>query len=419
MRYLYSFLFYLAMPLILLRLLWRSRRLPSYRERFLERFGFCSKLTKSCIWVHAVSVGEVLAAVPLVKKLKILYPDTPLLVTNMTPTGASRVKDVFGEKVCQQFIPYDLPGAVARFLNNTKPKVAIILETELWPNLFSACYKRDIPIIITNARLSPKSFKGYQFISPLTRKMLSQVTKMSAQSAYDAELFIKLGVPVDKLTMTGNLKFDIEIPKNLQGKGAVLRSTLGKDRLIWIAASTHLADEDIILKAHQKIKEKIPSALLILVPRHPERFDSVGTQCARYFRTARRSRREALTSDIDVYLGDTMGELLLLYAASDVAFVGGSFAPIGGHNLLEPAVLQKPVLTGPILFNFLEISELLLKAKGLEIVDHADHLSDQVIKLLINADQRQAMGNNAYQVVNENRGALQKQLENILSVMPA
>lgn len=412
MRYLYSILFYLALPFVFLRLLLRSRNAPEYRRRWSERLGFCPHQLKSCIWVHAVSMGETIAAIPLIKMLKAKFPNDSILVTNMTPTGAARVKAAFGDSVLQSYIPYDVPDAVNRFLRRVHPKIAVIMETELWPNLFAKCAEFNIPIVVTNARLSEKSAKGYQRIASLTREMLSELSALASQGKADAERFIALGMPAERLAVTGNIKFDVEPPQDLAAKSEALRQQLGRERLIWIAASTHPTEEEIILAAHKKILEKHPQALLILVPRHPERFDAIAQLIeSQSFKLARRSRNDACTADVNVYLGDTMGELMLMYSVSDVAFVAGSFAPVGGHNMLEAAVLGKPVVMGSQLFNFAEISDMMLSAQGMLKVENGDKLADTISELFSNKDYREKIGENARKVVDENRGALKKQVD--------
>lgn len=395
-----------------IRLLWRSRKAPDYRHRLKERLGFCPYMFNQCVWVHAVSVGETIAAIPFIKALKKRYPDLPFLITNMTPTGAARVKAAFGNTVMQAYVPYDLPDAVDRFLDRVNPRIAIIMETEMWPNLFAACKSREIPLMIANARLSEKSARGYRLISPLTRQMLTAVSAIAAQATADAERFINLGISKAKVTITGNLKFDIEVSADLIEKSKELRASLGGGRLIWIAASTHQGEEEIILAAHRLIVEKNKNALLILVPRHPERFDAM-TELAKQqgFNVIRRSRHEICAPEINVYMGDTMGELLLMYAVADVAFVGGSFVPVGGHNMLEPAVLSKPILTGPNLFNFAEISEKLFSAQAMVMVENANQLAEAVTELFNNIEYRDKMGKNALDVVEANRGSLEKQLK--------
>lgn len=412
MRHLYSTLFYLILPFVFLRLLWRSRRAPHYRARWSERLGYCPHRLDTSIWVHSVSVGETIAAIPLIKALKAHYPNIPLIVTNMTPTGAARVKAAFGESVLQAYIPYDLPGATARFLKRINPKICVVMETELWPNLFAACKKFNIPMVVTNARLSEKSAKGYHRIQSLTREMFAAVTALSSQGKADAERFIELGLAKEKVVVTGNLKFDLELPADLDAKSQLLKQQLGQDRLIWIAASTHPTEEEVMLAAHKKIREKNPTALLILVPRHPDRFDSVAQLAEQQgFKIARRSRGEECVPETAVYLGDTMGELLLMYSVCDVAFVAGSFAQIGGHNMLEPAVLNKPVITGPQLYNFAEISEMLFAAEGMIKVQNGDELADAVTRFFADENYRKKIGNNAFSVLEANRGALKKQLE--------
>jgi 3-deoxy-D-manno-octulosonic-acid transferase len=416
-RIIYSILFYLALPYVFLRLLWRSRNAPLYRQRILERFGFCPHIFNRCIWIHAVSVGETIAAIPFIKTLKARYPDIPILVTNMTPTGAARVKAALGDKVLQAYVPYDLPDAVARFLKRVNPSVAIIMETELWPNLFAECKTREIPIMIANARLSEKSARGYRSIAGLTREMLQSVDVIAAQATADAERFIALGIPKERVHITGNLKFDLEIPQDLPEKSKALRMQLGNDRLIWIAASTHQGEEEIILAAHRMIYEKNNNALLILVPRHPERFDAMTTLAMQQgFHVVRRSQNQSCTPDVNVYVGDTMGELLLMYSVCDVAFVGGSLVPVGGHNMLEPAALGKPILTGPQLFNFAEISQMLFAAKGMIQIENANQLAERVTEFFGNENYRNEFGNHARGVVEANRGSLAKQIQLALSL---
>jgi len=419
LRYLYSILFYLALPFVLLRLLWRSRRIPDYRKRLAERFGFCPYRLKNTLWIHAVSVGETIAAIPLIKTLQKTYPDLPLLITNMTPTGAARVKAAFGDTVMQVYIPYDLPDAVARFLNRIQPKIAVILETELWPNLLAACQQRAIPVIVTNARLSEKSFQGYRSIASLTRDMLSCVSVLAAQAKADADRFIALGLDPQKVVITGNLKFDLEISSEILSKGDALREQLGRHRPFWVAASTHLGEDEIILAAHRRIREQHPEALLALVPRHPDRFDQVAALVQQQgFKFVRRSQNVPCASDVEVYLSDTMGEMLMVFSAVDVAFVAGSFVQVGGHNLLEPAALNKPVISGPILFNFTEISQKLLSANGLIIVEDSEALARAVSQLFSDTTYRKQIGDNARRVVDENRGSLQKQLQCIQKSLP-
>lgn len=411
MRYLYTFLFYLALPFIFLRLWWRSLRQPAYRQRIRERLGFYPQKLEKSIWVHAVSVGEVIAAIPLIKALNSRYPHMPMVVTTMTPTGAERVKIALGDRVIHAYIPYDLPSAVQRFINHMHPVIAIIMETELWPNLLAVSRKNNIPICLVNARLSEKSAKGYHRIAPLAQEMLRHLDLIAAHGQADANRFIALGAPKERMVVTGNIKFDIELPPELATKSMALREMLGKERFIWIAASTHEGEEEIILAAHKKIRELNPSALLILVPRHPDRFDAIAKLVEQSFNSSRRSMQQTCTQETAVYLGDTMGELLLLYGAADVAFVAGSLIPRGGHNMLEPGALGKPIITGTHLFNFAEISELFVSANALIKVLDANSLATQLVLLMQQPEERKQMGARALKVVAANRGALAKQVE--------
>lgn len=330
----------------------------------------------------------------------------------MTPTGSARVKAVFNDSVYNVYIPYDLPDAWTRFFKQINPKALIVMETELWPNLFAACQKRQIPLIVTNARLSEKSANGYRRIAPLTKQMLGAITSLAAQGEPDAKRFIDLGMVKERVHITGSLKFDLELPETIFEKGKILRDMLGNDRLIWMAASTHPGEDEIMLAAHRIIRQKFPHALLMLVPRHPERFDSVATLAnEKNFTVVRRSQNGLCNEQTEIYLGDTLGEMMVMYFACDVACVAGSFVPVGGHNVIEPAALHKPVVTGPYLFNFAEITDAMLAAKGMIKVTNANELGNEIVKLFENLEYRQATGTNAYKIVEKNRGALQRQVD--------
>ncbi len=414
MRYVYNILFYLALPFILLRLFWRTRRIPGHSLHLAERLGFFSYHLEDCIWIHAVSLGETIAAIPLIQQLKQHYPQLPILITNMTFTGAERVKALFGNTVKQAYLPYDLPGATKRFLNAMKPKIAIMFETELWPNFFTICKQRHIPVVITNARLSAQSAKGYGRVPTMMRDLLSTVTLIAAQGEADAQRFIALGMPADQVVVTGNIKFDLTITAELIAKGLILRERLGKSRPVWIAASTHAGEEEIVLAAHALLRQKNPEVLLVLVPRHPERFAQVATLVEQQgLALVKHSQQATVPLETTVYLGDTLGELLLYYSASDAVFVGGSFIPLGGHNLLEPAALTKAITTGPNLFNFTDISQKLLAANALVIVNDVATLAASIGQILNNKSYRDLLGLNAKCVVEANQGALQKQLAQI------
>lgn len=403
--------------MIFLRLLWRSLRQPGYRQRLPERLGFYPLQLKQCIWVHAVSMGETIAAIPLIKILQAHYPNLPLVVTTMTPTGAERVKQAFGDSVHHLYAPYDLPFAVQRFYKAINPVIGIIMETELWPNLLAIAHAKNVPMCLVNARLSAKSAAGYQRIPGLSREVLSHLTLIAAHGAVDAERFIALGANPERVVVTGNIKFDLELPPDLTARAHELRGALGDNRFIWIAASTHEGEEEQILAAHQALRKIAPNALLILVPRHPDRFDSIAKLAEQTFSVARRSQKTAVSEETAVYLGDTMGELVLLYGAVDVAFVGGSLIQRGGHNILEAAAFAKPLMTGPHVFNFAEITALFVNAAALQQVSNSQSLAEWLIKLYQDPNLRLDMGERALAVMNANRGALTKQVALIETVL--
>lgn len=416
-RLLYTTLLYLLLPLVLLRVYWRGRRDVGHRQRWRERLGFIPPLPSGGLWVHAVSVGETRAALPLIRALLNRYPDLPLLVTTTTLTGSRQVRAALGEQVHHVYAPYDLPGAVARFLRQTQPRLAIIMETELWPNLLRQCAVAGIPTLIANARLSERSARGYARIRWLTATLLRDVTLIAAQAKADAERFRALGAP--RVVIAGNLKYDLTLPDDLSAWGRRFRrDTLGANRPVWIAASTHAGEDAHVLNALARLRARWPELLLLLVPRHPERFDNVAALCQqRGFSVVRRSEQRPCAPDIAVFLGDSMGELLRFYAAADLAFVGGSLVPTGGHNVLEPALLGLPVLFGPHLFNFTESSERLLAAKAAWRVADAAELAAAVDRLLANPTLRQDAGQRGRAVVEQHRGALMALLGHIETLL--
>lgn len=414
-RIIYSLFFYLMLPFIVIRLLYKSRRSHGYRKRWRERFGlFTAPKKTGGIWVHAVSVGETIAAVPMIKALQQAYPEKLIIVTSMTPTGSERVRALFHDTVFHVYIPYDFPGAVKRFLRKVQPSLFILMETELWPNCLHYCQQQQVPVLLANARLSERSFVGYQRIKKMAATMLSEITLIAAQAQPDAERFIKLGAKPERVMVTGSMKFDIDIDAQIQELAQTLRHSLGNDRSIWIAASTHENEDEQILKAFQKIRQRVPDSLLILVPRHPERFTRVAELCQKEgYQVARRSQQQPCSAATDIYLGDTMGELLIFYGASDIAFIGGSLIPIGGHNMLEPAALGVPSIIGPHYFNFTTIVKLLQQSSGLVCVADADSLAEAVIEFFKDSAKRQQAGNNARIVVESHRGAVNKHLKMI------
>lgn len=412
-RTLYTLLFHLALPLVAVRLLWRARRAPAYRQRIAERFAVgLPDFQTGGIWVHAVSVGESIAAAPMIRQLMARYPHLPVTVTCMTPTGSERIKALFGDSVQHCYLPYDLPWAASRFLQRLQPKLAVVMETELWPNHIHQCARRGIPVALANARLSERSARGYARFARLTRPMLAELSLIAAQTEVEAARFRQLGANEPSVQVTGSIKFDLSIDPALPERAAALRQQWNTaTRPTWIAASTHAGEDEIVLAAHRQLLTERADALLILVPRHPERFGSVYALCRQQgLATVRRSLQEPPQSDSCVVLGDTMGELLFMFALADVAFVGGSLVPTGGHNLLEPAALGRPVLTGPHLFNFLDIAAQLRDAGALTEVADADELASQVKALWDDpgrAEQARAAG---YAVLKNNQGALERLL---------
>ncbi|EWC42277.1 3-deoxy-D-manno-octulosonic acid transferase [Pseudomonas stutzeri] len=412
-RTLYSLLFHLGLPLVFLRLLWRAWRAPAYSRRIGERFAVgLPPLRSGGIWVHAVSVGESIAAAPMIRELMTRYPQLPITVTCMTPTGSERIQALFGDSVQHCYLPYDLPWAAARFLDRIRPKLAVVMETELWPNHIHQCARRGIPVALANARLSERSARGYARFARLTAPMLAELSLVAVQTAVEAERFRQLGARPECVEVTGSIKFDLTVDPALLARATALRGQwAAQARPLWIAASTHAGEDEIILDAHRQLLAQQPQALVILVPRHPERFGSVVELCRKAgFATLRRSTGEAVDAGTQVLVGDTMGELLFLYALADIAFVGGSLVPNGGHNLLEPAALGKPVLSGPHLFNFLEISAQLRDAGALREVQDADQLAQAVGQLWRDPAAAQRMRDAGLGVLKANQGALQRLL---------
>lgn len=409
----YTVLLYLIQPLIWLRLWLRGRKAPAYRKRWAERYGYCAgKVKPDGILLHSVSVGETLAAVPLVRALRHRYPSMPITVTTMTPTGSERAASAFGKDVHHVYLPYDLPGSMNRFLDNVNPRLVIIMETELWPNMIALLHKRKIPLVIANARLSERSAKGYKKLGKFMQRLLQRITLIAAQNQEDGERFISLGLKRSQLTVTGSLKFDISVTPELAARAITLRRQWAPRRPVWIATSTHDGEESIILDAHRKLLTRFPNLLLILVPRHPERFSTARelTQKAGLSYTLR-SSGEIPSGSTQVVIGDTMGELMLLYGIADVAFVGGSLVDRGGHNPLEAAAHAIPVLMGPYTLNFKDICAKLQQADGLITVTDADSLDKEIGTLLTDEDYRLYYGRHAVEVLHQNQGALQRLLQ--------
>ena len=407
MRILYSLLILLALPFICLRLWWRARRQPAYLKHLGERFGYYSvHETKPLIWLHAVSVGETRAAEPLVRALLEKYPGHRILLTHMTPTGRETGEALFADSVSRCYLPYDYPGAVARFLNHYKPCVGILMETEIWPNLVHACRARATPIYLANARLSEKSFAGYQCVASLTLNTLRGFSAIAAQSADDAQRFKALGAA--DVPVTGNLKFDVAPPTAQRMLGEHLRESVGARRVL-LAASTREGEE--LLLINNKLHD-IPDALLIIVPRHPQRFNDVAALLDQYHISyQRRSANESVRNETRVLLGDTMGEMIAYYAACDIAFIGGSLLPLGGQNLIEACAMGKPVLIGPHTHNFAEATEQAITAgAAVRVMDAAD-LQRKAVALLDNPKVTARMSAAALAFSNQHRGATARLLE--------
>lgn len=410
-RFFYSVLFHLLLPLVLLRLLWRARHAPEYLKRVCERFGFGIPAMQGGLWVHAVSVGETLAAAPLVNAWRKAHPDQPVFISTMTPTGSARVHAIWGDAVGHAYAPYDLPWAWALFLRRVRPQALVIMETELWPNMIHAARSRGIPVMLANARLSERSARGYYLAGWLSRPMLGELSCIAAQDESTAARFRDLGVPDARISVTGSVKFDITPPADIQARAHQLHVEWKlASRLVVVAASTHSGEDIPVLMAFAAVRARHKHALLILVPRHPERFENVASIVRqKRLGLARRSRGEAVTPETAVLLGDSMGELMLWYALADVAIVGGSLVPVGGHNVLEPMALDVPTVSGPHVHNFQTIANELVAAGALQLVD-ANHLGEVCNRLLDHPEQANTMVVAARDVLQRNRGALQRQL---------
>jgi 3-deoxy-D-manno-octulosonic-acid transferase len=408
-RRIYTLLIYLVAPFAFGIVLWRGLRDRGYWQGLGERFGFGAD-SRGSIWLHAVSLGEVSAIAALVRALRTRYPDTPLILTTSTPTGRARAQALFGGTVGVRFLPYDMPGSVARFLERVRPQLAIILETELWPNLFHACAARGVPLLLASARISAKSVSRYRRLGGLFRGIFPRVV-IAAQTAEDAARFTAIGADAGRIHVIGNVKFDMDIDPTVIERGRALRSGY-LDRPTWTAGSTHAGEEEQLLEAHAELLRNCANALLLLVPRHPNRFDSVAALLTRRgCRFVRRSSGAPAQSETQVVLVDTVGELASFYACADVAFVGGSLVPIGGHNLLEPAALGLPVLTGPSNSNGRDIADLLMRQGALIEAADAKELAVILSELFSDAPRRERIGAIARHAVAMNRGSVARLLQ--------
>ncbi|HKU70754.1 MAG TPA: lipid IV(A) 3-deoxy-D-manno-octulosonic acid transferase [Burkholderiales bacterium] len=408
-RFMYSVVLYLLLPFVLLRLLWRARRQRGYLAHVGERFGYYARPAGGqVIWVHAVSVGETRAAEPLIRTLREKYPQDRVLLTNMTPTGRETAEALFGADVVNAYLPYDHPGAVKRFLNHFQPRIGLLMETEIWPNLIQACRVSGLPIYLVNARLSEKSFARYRRFPSLSRETISGLTAIAAQSEDDARRLAALGAA--SMQVTGSIKFDVSPPPAQLERGRLWRGEFGAERPVLLAASTREGEEALLFEVLARIE--VPELLTVVVPRHPQRFDEVAHMLqARGVAFQRRSDGTAVSASTRVLLGDSMGEMFAYYAASDVVFVGGSLLPFGSHNLIEPCAAGKPVLVGPSTYNFSEAAELAVQAGAAIQVPDAATLAQEAGRLLRDAAAAERMSRAALAFANTHRGATAKVME--------
>ena len=412
MRVLYTAILVCLLPFVLLRLAVRGFRDNRYWQRCRERFGYVQyQGSRPVIWLHAVSVGEVRVASILMHRLMECYPDYQWYITTVTPTGAEMVQQVFGDNLSHSYFPYDLPWLVNRFLDRLRPSLVLIIETEIWPNLFQACHRRNIPLCMLNARMSESSYNQYRIPAHLTQQTLHYLTLVTAKSDLDRERFIKLGVDKAKVVCPGNLKFDININESIIEDAEKLHRQWGVGRKVWVAGSTHPGEDEIVINAHKHVLKKHPGTLLILVPRHPERAGELASLCDKAeLNWVYSSELAENTFTTQVMIGNRIGELLQFYAASDAAFVGGSLIPHGGQNLLEPAVAGTPILTGPNVANFKDVYQMLNGADAVVTVNDCKDLEIQLNAWFDEPDIGKAVGRSARQVVEQNKGAVKRTL---------
>jgi 3-deoxy-D-manno-octulosonic-acid transferase len=413
MRRLYSALIYCLAPLAFAQVLWRGLRERGYWLGLGERFGFGAEIAQArSIWVHAVSLGEMSAAAPLISALLERHPDTRMVLTTATPAGRARAAALFAGAADIRYLPYDTPGAVRRFLARIRPSAAFIMETELWPNLLAQCAHQGVPVVLASARLSARSVSRYRRLGRLFSGVFTANVSVAAQSAGDAARFVEIGADAARVRVVGNVKFDVSVDAQLIEQGRRLRQSFGAERCAWVAGSTHAGEDEAVLSAHTQLLQKKPRALLLLAPRHRDRFEAVAAMLERSgLRFERRSSGDSSGASpslgqCQVLLVDTLGELTLMYAAADVAFVGGSMVPVGGHNLLEPAALGLPVLTGPFQDNNREIAKLLAARGAAAVVADATQLAEALERLFVDAAQRRRMGEAGILIVTANRGSV-------------
>jgi len=405
----YSLLLWIAFPLIVLKLWLRGRREAGYRKGVGERFGRYSQSPGApVIWLHAVSVGEVRASVPLVNALRAEYPDHLMLLTCMTASGRDAIDQAYGESVLAAFLPYDYPFAVRRFLDHFRPRFGVLMETEIWFNLLAECHRRSLDVVLANARMSPRSTSGYRRVIALARPAFESLAAVCAQSEADANRIASLGA--HKVSVCGNLKFDVRLDERLLAAGAELKRSLGAKKVVALA-STREGEEDLLLRA---LRARIlTDVLLIVIPRHPQRFDEVELLIsAAGFSVARRSRSDAIGAR-DVLLGDTMGEMLTYYAAADVAVIGGTLLPYGGQNLIEASAAGVPVVLGPHVHNFSEAARLAVECGAAVQVANADDAVETALAILDDPERRKKMRDAGLEFSAKHRGATLRHIEAI------
>ena len=423
MRILYTVLYLHLLPFVILRLFWRSLKAPGYRKRIGERFAGIPtrKSDQPLLWVHAVSVGESIAATPMVKRWMEQHPQWQVCITTTTPTGSDRVKAAFGDSVLHYYLPYDVPSMMMRFLQRLNPSALVIMETELWPNLLAVCEQKKLPTLLINGRMSERSCRGYQKLSALTQPMFKQLTAIAAQSEQDAERFIALGAPSATVDVTGSIKFDVHISDAVHARCDALQRQLQiNGRRVLVFASTHPGEDEQLVPVIQRIHQRDPSFLAIIVPRHPERFSTVYSLCEKHrLNVVKLTEERIISRDTSVVLGDTMGDMLAIYGLADACLVGGSLINHGGHNFLEPAAWGIPIFTGPHVFNFQAIADQLSQAKGLVMVDDHYAVERLLIEWLEAPEHYLSVGSAAKTVLENNRGALDKAISLIEETVQA
>jgi 3-deoxy-D-manno-octulosonic-acid transferase len=427
MLFLYRLIIYISLPIVLLNLIWRSIKTPSYRRRISERFGILNDKPKpNGVWIHCVSVGETKAAIPLIMQIQAQLPRIAVTVTCTTPTGSNEIVNAFGDSVYHCYCPFDIPSVANRFLASVQPRAAIMVETEIWPHLLMTCHRRGIKTLLINGRMSQSSANGYLKIKSITQPIFRNFDYVAAQYPSDAKRLRLLGVKKECMHITGSVKFDISPDEAVYELGRKFKHWIGKGRPILIAASTHAGEDEAVLEAFKQIKQQIPKCFLVIVPRHPERFDSVrhlieqkGIKFISRSDTFNHqgALEHPIEDDTDILLGDTMGELLSLYQCCDIAFVGGSIAKIGGHNILEAAVLGKPTIIGPNYFNFQDVSQEMINEQACFCVESASELAECVIDLLINPEKAHLASKNAILVLEKNRGSLKRLTDGVMPLL--